>query len=245
MLQTHFLVPVEAVGELPAEEIPSSRLGTPVNGPGTRILAITVCASGDQQVAPVFTHVDALRSWDENVPWTAISGQEMFMAVLAAGADEIAINPFEPEKKIGLVRPGGRVTHWEIEILAEGKSPQDETAGGDKAPVATSPALLSTPSQPPPQEFFAALTAVAKKLLSIRAMYFCQITDPQGDSRKAIAVEFSAEASKKMKDSAIAAFSDALEPMLGADEVVDFYGTSTEIGKAIATTGTRFFGKPE
>src|SRR5258708_6871284 len=81
MAQTRFLVPVEATGELPAEEIPSSRLGTPVNGPETRILAITVCAAGDQQVAPVFTHVDALRSWDENVPWTAMPGTDMFAAV--------------------------------------------------------------------------------------------------------------------------------------------------------------------
>jgi len=106
MSQTRFLVPVEAAGELPAEELPSFRLGTPVNGPGTRILAITVCAAGDQQVAPVFTHVDALRSWDENAPWTAMPGAEMFTAVLAAGADEVAINPFEPEKKIGLAHQG-------------------------------------------------------------------------------------------------------------------------------------------
>lgn len=241
MAQTRFLVPVEAAGELPFEEIPSSRLGSPAGGPGSPTLAISVCAAGDQQVAPVFTHVDALRSWDENVPWTVMPGAEMFAASLAAGADEVAINPFEPEKKIGLVRPGGRVTHWEIELLAQGKSPQDEIPQ-DGSPAPSAQMLLSTPSEKPPEAFFAALTKEAKRMRVIQEMYFCQITNPQGESRKSIAVEFKPEASKKAKDAAIAAFSEALEPMLAEDEIVDFFGTSTEIGKSIAQTGTRFYG---
>ncbi|MBZ5524568.1 MAG: enhanced serine sensitivity protein SseB [Acidobacteriia bacterium] len=237
MAFTRFLVPVEAAGELAAEEISSFRLGKPVKGPETQPLAITVCIAGDQQVAPVFTHVDALKSWDEKVPWTVLTGADMFAVVLAAGADEVAINPFEPEKKIGLVRPGGRVTHWEIEMLAEGRSPESEITVDTPQQV-----LLSTPSQKPPQEFFAALIEAAKKLPVVREMYFCQMSNPQGESRKSIAVEFSPEASKKARDSAIAAFSDVLEPMLGEEEVVDFFGTATEMGEAIAKTGDRFYG---
>jgi hypothetical protein len=240
MAQTRFLVPVEAAGELPAGEIPVSRLGTPVNGPGTHPLAITVCAAGDQQVAVAFTHEDALKSWDENVPWTVMPATEMFAAVLAVGADEVAINPFEPEKKIGLVRPGGRVTHWEMEWLAQGKSPEDQIPDGPAD--APQQVLLSTPKEKPPQEFFAALTNAAKKLEVVRALYFAQMTDGQGESKKVIAVEFSEGAAKKAKNSAIEAFSDALQPLLGEDEGVDFFGTSTETGAAIAKTGSRFYG---
>jgi len=105
--------------------------------------------------------------------------------------------------------------------------------------------LLSTPSQMPPPEFFGALTGAAKKLPVVRAMYFCQMTGQQDESRKVIAVEFVSDASKKARDSAIAAFSEALEPMLGKEEVVDFFGTSTEVGAEIAKTGSRFYPKPK
>src|SRR5258708_9732648 len=112
MARRSFLVPLEVAGALPAEEVPRARLGRPIAGPESPELTIVVCEAGDQHVAVAFTHVDALKGWDENVPWIVLKGAERFKAVLETGADEIAVNPFEPEKKIGLLRPGGRVTHW-------------------------------------------------------------------------------------------------------------------------------------
>lgn len=242
MAHTSFLVPLEAAGALPAEELPRTRLGRPIAGPESPELTIVVCENGDQHVAVAFTHEDALKSWDENVPWIVLKGAEMFKAVLETGADEIVVNPFEPEKNIGLVRPGGRVTHWEIEYLAEGKSPQDEMEdkAAGMAAEPTQPVLLSMPAQMPPPALFDALTAGAKTVPVVRAMYFCQMS--QGaETRKVIAVEFASGAATEAKNAAIDVFREALEPMLGEEEVVDFFGTSNDTGAAIAATGKRFY----
>ncbi len=242
MARTSFLVPLEAAGALPAEEVPRARLGRPIAGPESPELTIVVCEAGDQHVAVAFTHVDALKGWDENVPWIVLKGAEMFKAVLETGADEIAVNPFEPEKKIGLLRPGGRVTHWEIEDLAEGKSPQDEM-NNKPAGMAAEPAqpvMLSMPAQMPRAEFFDALTEGAKKSPVVKAMYFCQMSKG-GPARKVIAVEFAPGAATEAKNAAIDVFREALEPMLGEDEVVDFFGTLNDTGAAIAATGKRFY----
>ena len=226
MLETSFLVPTEAAA----------------GGRGSGA-PIVVCAAGEQQVAVAFTHEDALRSWDENVPWIVLQGAELFKKALEAQADEIVINPFEPAKQIGLVRPGGRVKHWEIEALSAGVSPQDqinEPAGGI-AQSEPQQVLLSTPTQMPPREFFDALSGAARKHPVVLALYFCRSTRPDGQSRREIAVGFSHAASSKAKDSAMAAFGEALGPLLGEDEVAGFFGTSTEMGKEIARLGTCFY----
>jgi len=171
-----------------------------------------------------------------------LKGAEMFKAVLETGADEIAVNPYEPDKKIGLLRPGGRVTHWEIEDLAEGKSPQDDMNNKPAGMAAepTQPVMLSMPAQMPGAEFFDALTEGAKKSPVVKAMYFCQMSKG-GPARKVIAVEFAPGAATEAKNAAIDVFREALEPMLGEDEVVDFFGTLNDTGAAIAATGKRFY----
>ena len=242
MAQTSFLVPLEAAGALPAEEVPRMRLGQPITGPESPQLTLVVCEAGDQHVAVAFTHVDALKSWDENVPWIVLTGADMFKAVLETGADEIAVNPFEPEKEIGLLRPGGRITHWEIEDLAAGKSPQDEMANKPLGMAAepAQPVLLSMPAQMPGADFFDALTTGAKKSPVVKTMFFCQMSKG-GQARKVIAVEFEPGASTPTKNAAIDVFRETLEPMLGDEEVVDFFGTSNDTGAAIAATGKRFY----
>ena len=73
-----------------------------------------------------FTDEEALRNWNKTIPWIALQGTAFFQAVDSTEAEEIVINPYEPENPNSkMIRPGGRVTRWEFEALAEGRIPKE------------------------------------------------------------------------------------------------------------------------
>src|SRR5438309_2791638 len=85
--------------------------------------------SSGQPVAVAFTDEEALRNWNKTIPWIALQGTGFFQVVASTEAEEIVINPYElddPASK--MIRPGGRVTRWEFEELAQGNIPQIQAA---------------------------------------------------------------------------------------------------------------------
>src|SRR5258708_39058706 len=68
MARTSFLVPLEAAGALPAEEVPRARLGRPIAGPESPELTIVVCEAGDQHGAGAFTHLQPRTDATPNRP---------------------------------------------------------------------------------------------------------------------------------------------------------------------------------
>ena len=79
-------------------------------------------------VAVAFTDEEALRNWNKTIPWVALQGTGFFQAVASTEAEEIVINPYEPDNPDSkMIRPGGRVTRWEFEELAEGRIPQEDS----------------------------------------------------------------------------------------------------------------------
>jgi hypothetical protein len=48
-------------------------------------------------VAVAFTDEEALRNWQKSIPWIALQGSAFFQAVAGTEAEEIVINPYEPE----------------------------------------------------------------------------------------------------------------------------------------------------
>src|SRR5882724_9388865 len=83
-------------------------------------------------VLPAFTDEAALRNWNKTILWIALQGVAFFRAVVSTDVENIVINPYEiddPSSK--MIRPGGRVTRWEFELLAEGVLPQSDTESPD------------------------------------------------------------------------------------------------------------------
>src|SRR5690242_4645402 len=81
-------------------------------------------------VAVAFTDEEALRNWNKTIPWIALQGTGFFQAVASTEVEDIVINPYDsgdPNSK--MIRPGGRVTRWELEALAQGDIPQDQADG--------------------------------------------------------------------------------------------------------------------
>ena len=93
-----------------------------------------------------------------------------------------------------MIRPGGRVTRWEFEELAEGRIPQEDSNEQQAEPQSV---LVTMPKQMPTPEMFNAIGKVAGSFSEIAGMYFGQVIYPDGEPHWTIAVEFAADPSSQ------------------------------------------------
>ncbi len=197
-------------------------------------------------VLPAFTDEEALRNWNNSILWIALQGAAFFQAVVGTQVEEIVINPYEIEDPASkMIRPGGRVTRWEFELLAQCLLPQPnmestDDEGGMTEPESPRQMLLSTPKIMPPQELFDALIATAKSVPEVKAMYFCQLTNAYVESRRIVAVEFAPGIAEAMITATLVKLGK-LARQFSPEEWVDFEITSTELGRAISMTGQKFY----
>jgi hypothetical protein len=193
-------------------------------------------------VAVAFTDEEALRNWNKTIPWVALQGTGFFQAVASTGAEEIVINPYElddPASK--MIRPGGRVTRWEFEELAQGNIPQIQADDDAETQTAPQSVLVTMPAQMPAAEAFDALGATARKFTDVVALYFAQVIYPDGEPHWTVAVEFASASSPKHVERAMAALTKAAQRVFPATVAADLLLASTALGQSIKTTGKKFY----
>jgi hypothetical protein len=199
-------------------------------------------------VLPAFTDEEALRNWNKEILWIALQGAAFFQAVVATETQDIVINPYEIEDPASkMIRPGGRVTRWEFELLAQSRVPQPDLEGedtdveeGEADAEDAQPVLLSTPSIMPPKELFDALIVAAKSIPAVQAMYFSQVADANGDSRRSVAVDFAPGTTDAMIAQSFKELGKQAR-QISSSVPMDFLSTSTDLGRAITTTGQKFY----
>ena len=195
--------------------------------------------SQGQLVAVAFTDEEALHNWNKDIPWIALQGTAFFQAVASTEAEEIVINPYEPENpESKMIRPGGIVTRWEFETLAERKIP--EKSATEKAAESQS-VLVSMPKQMPAPEVFDAMGAAAGKFAEVVAMYFAQVTYPDGEPHWTIAVEFATGTSVKPVKHAMAALVKTGRHVFPKSVTADLVLASATLGQSIKATGKEFY----
>ena len=200
--------------------------------------------SAGQLVAVAFTDEEALRNWNKSIPWIALQGTAFFQAVLSTQAEEIVINPFEPEDPASkMIRPGGRVTRWEFEALAQGLIPQEqpEDPDAETQPAQPQSVLVSMPKRMPSAEMFNALAGAAKAFPEVVAMYFAQVTYPQGRSHWTVAVEFAPGVSNQHTAPAMSALTKEARHVFPKDAMTDCFPASAPLGQSIANSGKKFY----
>ncbi|HLK06740.1 MAG TPA: enhanced serine sensitivity protein SseB C-terminal domain-containing protein [Candidatus Angelobacter sp.] len=231
MLNTWFVVPTkEATPDKPGfSTVPANVADS---------LSLEHDSSG-QSVAVAFTDEEALRNWNTSIPWVALQGTAFFQAVASTEAEEIVINPYEPENPSSkMIRPGGRVTRWEFEELAQGRIPEKNS---NQQGMQSQSVLVTMPSEMPTPEMFNALTAVAGTFPEIAAMYFGQVIYPDGEPHWTIAVEFSAAPSDKHLNHMMTALVKAARRVFPQSVAADLLLASTALGQSIKTTGCKFY----
>ena len=197
--------------------------------------------SAGELVAVAFTDEEALRNWNKSIPWIALQGTAFFQAVASTEAEEIVINPYDVDDPASkMIRPGGRVTRWEFEELAEGRIPQIQTE--DHAETQTAQSVLVTmPKQMPTPEMFNAISQVAVGFPEIVAMYFGQVIYPDGEPHWTIAVEFAAVPSDKDLHRMMTALVEAARRVFPKSINADLLLASTALGESVKTLGKKFY----
>ena len=194
-------------------------------------------------VAVAFTDEEALRNWNKSIPWIALQGTAFFQAVASTEAEEIVINPYEPEDpKSRMIRPGGRVKRWELESLAQGVVPEPPS-GEDAAPqpADSQGVLVSMPRHMPSAEMFKQLSGAAQGFSQVVAMYFAQVGFPSGNSEWTVAVEFSAGASEEQIDQAMTVLAREAGRIFPRKRHATLLPASTPLGEAVARMGEKFY----
>ena len=195
--------------------------------------------SAGQLVAVAFTDEEALRNWNTSIPWVALQGTAFFQAVASTQAEEIVINPYEPENPGSkMIRPGGRVTRWELEELAEGRVPQEDSDEQEAEPQSV---LVTMPKQMPTSETFDAMCKAAGAFPEISGMYFGQVIYPDGEPHWTIAVEFIPTTSAKQVKHMMAALVKAARLVFPRSVTSDLVPACTALGQSIKTTGRKFY----
>jgi hypothetical protein len=190
-------------------------------------------------VAVAFTDEEALRNWNKTIPWVALQGTAFFQAVASTEAEEIVINPYElddPASK--MIRPGGRVTRWEFEELAEGRIPQEEPREQE---VEQQSVLVTMPKQMPTSEMFEAMGKAAHAFPEIAGMYFGQVIYPDGEPHWTIAVEFAADPPAKLVKHIMASLVQEARRVFPRNNTTDLLPASTALGQSIKTSGRKFY----
>lgn len=235
MLRTWFVAPTkEAVPDQPGfSTVPANVADS---------LSLEHNASG-QPVAVAFTDEEALRNWNLSVPWIALQGNAFFQTVASTEAEEIVINPYEPENPSSkMIRPGGRVTRWEFEALADGRIPERNL---NQQGVEPQSALVTMPTQMPTAEMFHAICEVAGTFPEIVAMYFAQVNYPDGEPHWTVAVEFAAAVSAKHVNRIMNALVKASRCVFPESMTADLLLASTALGRSVKTSGKKFYSSPQ
>jgi hypothetical protein len=231
MLKTWFLVPTrEAVPDAP---------GLHDVQEGTAASFSLEHDSAGLLVAVAFTDEEALRNWNKTLPWVALQGTAFFQAVASTKAEEIVINPYEiddPASK--MIRPGGRVTRWEFEALAEGHIPEDDS---NEQAVEPQSVLVTMPKEMPTSEMFDAMSKAARALPEIAGMYFGQVIYPDGEPHWTIAVEFAADPAAKLVKHIMASLAQVARCVFPKSVTTDLLPASTALGQSIKTNGRKFY----
>lgn len=130
-------------------------------------------------ITPAFTDPEALRNWDPNTPHLAIKARELFRFVMESNIQAIIINPYDPIRK--MIRPGGRVTRDEIDLLAKGVIPSHAGPRGVQFRLkANDKIAISRPARPPSEAIEELLRSKAKSFPSVAELYVFQMATQGG-----------------------------------------------------------------
>jgi hypothetical protein len=227
--------------------VPTNQM--PVSGaPGKHVLqhdsqvAIPMIrdASG-KRVVPAFTDEEALAHWSGPSPWFAMQGEAFFQSIAKTEADEIAVNPFRPDRPT--IRPFGRITRVEFGAMADGMIPQANSQSPTIEMTVRKPqrAFLGTPSVMPPAEIFDALSSTAKLHPAIKGLYFCQLAFENAEPHGAVAIQFFSGTSPRDVDASIQALGSAIQPLLETGYFFDFFPSGTDVCNSIIRAGKQFY----
>lgn len=229
---------LEATLIIPIPEVPAGlKPGANISDDKVQLQMAVLQDKGHRKVTPVFTDVEALRTWDPNTPYAGFKAQEFFKIVVGTDVQDIIVNPFDPIRK--MVRPGGRITRAEFDVLATGVMPSAFTKSGVEYKIGGGQqAMIGIPAKKPSDEVLEHLRAMSDSIGEIRELYLYQIatqTDGSWSSHTVIGIRLSEEASQTSEKEIIQRLGQSAQTKLERGESLDFsviHGNLEQIRKS-------------
>lgn len=198
-----------------------------------------------QKVTPAFTDVEALRNWDPNTPYLGLKAQEFFRFVMGTDIQEIVINPFDPIRK--MVRPGGRVSRWEADLLSKGCIPTRPVVQGAEFQINAGQVMIGSPAQRLSATVEEWLRTQVQSSPEIDALYVFQMAVPHGDqwsSHTVIGIKLAAPPSQNLASAIARRLGEGIRPQLSSGQALDFMVLTAELAQKVRTAGILIFERP-
>lgn len=231
---------LEAMLLIPVPEIP---LGL---GPGlhtttgdVQMQLSTTMDRNQKRVAAAFTDAEALQNWDPNTPYIGIEARELFRLVMGTDVEAILINPFDPIRK--MIRPGGRVTRAELDLLSKGVAP---TRIGPKAVQfqlkSEEARYIGIPAKRPSAALEASLRDKASEVPEIGELYLFQMATKES-SHTVIGIVLNKIIARTLEDQIAAALGEHIQPKIGKGESLDFLILRGSMRDQVRASGVLIF----
>ncbi|MGD0568847.1 MAG: SseB family protein [Candidatus Sulfotelmatobacter sp.] len=236
LLGSMLLVPVP---EIPAGLAPGLHTATKE----TRIQLTAVADRNQVRVTSVFTDLEALRNWDPNTPYLGLKAQELFRLVMGTDIQAVVINPFDPIRK--MIRPGGRVTRPELELLSKGLLPgpagprvaQFQINAGEKV-------AMGRPARPPSSAIEELLRSQATSFPAIAELYVFQIATQASSSHTVIGISLSEDLGGDQQEEIVRRMGISVRPELEPNQSLDFMFLRGSARDQVRALGTLIFRRP-
>jgi len=236
MLGSMLLVPVP---EIPAD-LASLGPGLHTATSKTQIQLRRITDRNQVQVTAAFTDLEALKNWDPNTPYLGLNARDLFRLVMGTDIQEVAINPFDPVRK--MIRPGGRVTRAELELLSNGIVPgSPESKIAQVQLKANEKVLIGRPANPPSPAVEELLKSKAATFPSIAELYVFQMATQVGSNHTVIGINLSEDASRDQQDEIARSLGASVQPELKTGQSLDFIFLRGAMREQIRALGALIF----
>jgi hypothetical protein len=210
---------------VPVPEIPADLSGL---GPGmhtatskTLIQLRRITDRNQVQVTAAFTDLEALKNWDPHTPYLGLNAPDLFRLVMGTDIQEVAINPFDPTRK--MIRPGGRVTRAELELLANGIVPGSPASKTVQFQLkANEKVLIGRPANPPSPAVQELLRSKAASFASIGELYVFQMATQAGSRHTVVGINLSEDVSREQQEEIARSLGASVQAELKGGQSLDF-----------------------
>lgn len=237
LLQSMLLVPVP---ETPKGLAPGLRTAKRE----TQFQLTTIFDRNNARVTPAFTDAEALRNWDPNTPYLGLKAQDLFRLVMGTEIQAILINPFDPIRK--MIRPGGRVTRAELDVLANGIVPNRVSPTNAEFQLkAEEKVAIGLPAKLLTSEIQESLAGCAENLPEIHQLFLFQMATQSGGSHTVIGIGLNESVSREQQAEIASRLGKSVQGKLDPGQSLDFTFPRGPFAEQARAVGKQIFGRAE
>ncbi len=201
------------------------------------IAVVRLKDSQGKAVTLAFTDEQALRHWNSEIRAVRIPGRDFFRMIKQTDVSGVLLNFYEPAQSP--LRPGGRLTRFEIESLAQGLVPSrpDETGRVEMTVSGNATIQVNVASEPLPQPMLDTLCAAARTISDIKQLYLVELTFEGEQPHNVIGIELVQPVTRDRWQEITKTTAASIRSLLEDSSFLEFVRVEGALGGAIQRKG--------